>query len=431
MAMSPRDARSASPAEIAAEVQQFYERYPYPRPIDNLDSYRQRWRDRQRRRADYHLSWPGEPYREDRSILIAGCGTSQAAKHALRWPDARVTGIDVSANSVRCTEDLKHKYDLRNLEVRQLPIERARELETTFDQIVCTGVLHHLPDPDAGLGALRAVLEPDGAMHLMVYAPFGRTGIYMVQEFCKRLGILASDEGIRDLIAALGALPPGHPLANLMKEAPDFRQEAALADALLHPHDRAYSVSQLLELLAGEGLTFGRWVRQAHYSASCGVMARIPQAAALAKLPVAEQYAAVELFRGTMARHSVIAYRDDHPGVPQVSFTGEAWPGYVPIRMSDTICVRERLPPGADAVLINRGHSYRDIYLPIDAREKRMFDAIDGERTIAKIVGSQDLEASRAYFERLWWHDQVVFDGSFARLLHRTEATSRQTGAPR
>lgn len=33
------------------------------------------------------------------------------------------------------------------------------------------GVLHHLPDPDAGLRALRDVLEVSGALQLMVYAP--------------------------------------------------------------------------------------------------------------------------------------------------------------------------------------------------------------------------------------------------------------------
>ena len=54
---------------------------------------------------------------------------------------------------------------------------------------------------------------------------------------------------IRDLIAALKALPPGHPLENLLREAPDFRQEAALADALLHPQDRAYSVPQLFDFI--------------------------------------------------------------------------------------------------------------------------------------------------------------------------------------
>jgi 2-polyprenyl-3-methyl-5-hydroxy-6-metoxy-1,4-benzoquinol methylase len=198
--------------DVAEEVRDFYDRYPYPRPIDNLDKYRQRWQDLQRSRADHHLFWPDRPYREDHSILVAGCGTSQAAKHALRWPKAQVIGIDFSATSVRCTEDLKEKYNLSNLQLRQLPIERASELEERFDQIVCTGVLHHLADPDAGLRALRSVLKPDGAMHLMVYAPYGRTGIYMLQEFCRRIGIHATDEEIRDLISALRALPPGHPL---------------------------------------------------------------------------------------------------------------------------------------------------------------------------------------------------------------------------
>ena len=219
-------------------------------------------------------------------------------------PRPRVIGIDFSATSVRHTEDLKRKHNLDNLQVHQLPIERVSDLETSFDQIVCTGVLHHLADPDAGLRALRSVLKPDGAMHIMVYAPYGRTGIYMLQDFCKRIGVHASDDAIRDLIVALGALPPGHPLEHLLREAPDFRQEAALADALLHPQDRAYSVPQLFDFIERGGLTFGRWVKQAAYSPRCGVMAQIPQASRLADLPLAEQYAAVELFRGTMVRHS-------------------------------------------------------------------------------------------------------------------------------
>jgi SAM-dependent methyltransferase len=405
---------------VAADVQDFYERYPYPRPIDSLDSYRRLWQDRQRRLADYHLFWPARSFREDRSILVAGCGTSQAAKHALRWPDARVIGIDFSATSVRCTLKLKQKYKLSNLEVRQLPVEQVGELEASFDQIVCTGVLHHLPDPDAGLKALRGALKPGAAMHLMVYAPYGRTGVYMLQEFCRRLGIQATDEGIRDLIAALGVLPAGHPLANLLREAPDFRQEAALADALLHPQDRAYSVPQLLDFIKEGGLTFGRWVRQAPYMAQCGVLAHIPQAPRMARLSPVEQYAAAELFRGAMVRHSVIVYADDGrpDGRQRISFAGDAWLGFVPIRMPETSCVQERLPPGAAAVLINQTHTDRDLYLPINAAEKHLFDAIDGTRSIGDIVqrGSSSpqqppgLGAARGFFERLWRYDQVVFD---------------------
>jgi SAM-dependent methyltransferase len=405
--------------DIAEQVQDFYDRYPYPPPVDNLEQYRRVWQDQRKRRAEYHLLWPGRTYREDFSILIAGCGTSQAAKHALRWPAAQVTAIDFSATSVGYTRELKRKYNLTNLQVNQLPIDRVSELNTNFDQIVCTGVLHHLTDPDAGLAALRSVLKPDGAMHVMVYAPYGRTGIYMLQEFCRRLGIRASNEGIGDLISALRALPPAHPLATLIRESPDFQQEAALADALLHPQDRAYSVPQLFDFIQRGGLTFGRWIKQASYSPQCGVMARLPQALRMTELSPAEQFAAVELFRGTMVRHSMIVYRDDNPRHFPVSFAGDAWLSYVPIRMSETICVQERLPAGAAGVLINQNHIYTDLLMVIDAAEKRMFDAIDENRTIDDILKttlpsprSQKQLDARTFFERLWWYDQVIFDTS-------------------
>lgn len=412
--MNPREDQPSPSLGLAPDVQDFYERYPYPRPIDSLEKYRQLWQDRERRRADHHLFWPSTPFREDHAILVAGCGTSQAAKHAMRWPSAQVTGIDFSATSVRCTEELKRTYKLDNLQVRQLPIERAAELDADFDQIVCTGVLHHLVNPDAGLEVLRSVLKPEGAMHLMVYAPYGRAGVYMLQEFCRRAGIHATDEGIAGLIDALKALPAGHPLARLLREAPDFRDAAALADALLHPQDRAYTVQQFHDFLADGGLRFGRWLRQAPYAAGCGVMATLPQSSRLAELPVVEQSAAAELFRGTMLRHSAVVYRDDCPSSAwHIGFADDAWRDYVPIRMPDTICIEERLPPGAAAVLINRTHVDTDLYLPIDAREKRIFDAIDGARTIGEITqefGAAD--SSRDFFERLWWYDQIVFDTS-------------------
>jgi SAM-dependent methyltransferase len=428
--VSPQEGHLSSAPDVAEIVRDFYEHYPYPRPVESLDKYQRLWDDRQRRRADYHLFWPGQPYREDQSILIAGCGTSQAAKHALRWPLAQVIGIDCSATSVRHTEELKRKYNLNNLQVHQLAIERVDELETSFDQIVCTGVLHHLADPDAGLSALRSVLKPDGAMQLMVYAPYGRSGIYMLQEFCKRLGLHANDADIRDLIGALSMLPPGYPLENLLSQAPDFRHEAALADALLHPQDRAYSVPQLFDFLEKGGLTFGRWVRQAPYSLRRGVIAKIPQAARMARLSPAEQYAAIELFRGTMVRHSLIVHRKNSASCQQPgSLASDACADYVPIRMSDTICVQDRLPSGAAAVLINRTHTYKDLFLPIASAEKQWFDAIDGKRSIREMVEKSqstsqrvNLDVPRAFFDRLWWYDQIVFDTSQTRTHSAAES---------
>ena len=176
--MNDRANPSTERTEPADAVQAFYDDHPYPPPVAGLDRYREAWSDPDRLRVEYHLMWPKTAYRQDLEILVAGCGTSQAAKHALRQPAARVTGIDISATSLRHTRELKRRYGLKNLKVRQLPIERAHELGRRFDKVVCTGVLHHLADPDAGLRALRDVLKPDGAMYLMVYATYGRTGIY-------------------------------------------------------------------------------------------------------------------------------------------------------------------------------------------------------------------------------------------------------------
>jgi SAM-dependent methyltransferase len=404
----------ATEAAIAARVGSFYERHPYPPPVDDLDAYRDVWDDK-RRRADSHLFWPAEAYRDDRSILVAGCGTTQAAHYALRWPRAQVVGIDVSAKSIAFTQGLKKKYGLDNLEVRQLPVERAAELGRGFEHVVCTGVLHHLPNPDAGLRALREVLAPKGAVNILVYAPYGRAGVYMLQDYCRRLGVAPTTAEIADLAATLKALPPDHPIVTLLRNSPDFADKAGLADALLHPQDRAYSAPELLAFLERAGLAFGRWMRQAPYLPQCGALAAKPHAARLARLPLEEQYAAIELFRGTMVRHSVVAYRDEASARAQrIDLAGDAWLAYVPVRMPETVEVRDnRRPPGAAAVLINGSHSFTDLYLPIDAAQDALLARIDGTRTIAEIAGRpKEHAAAREFFQKLWLYDQVVFDAS-------------------
>jgi SAM-dependent methyltransferase len=405
--------------ELAERVRAFYESHPYPAPLDNLDRHRELYRNPDRRRALSLLLWPTEKPRPDREILVAGCGTSQAAALALREPEARVTAIDISERSLRHTRYLQQKYSLRNLDLHRLAIEEVAELGRMFDQIVCTGVLHHLPDPDIALRALRAVLMPEGAMQLMVYAAYGRAGIYMMQEYCRLLGIGATAAELRGLGAAIGALSADHPIAGLLRRAKDFTYPAALADALLHPQDRAYTVPQLYAWLERCGLAFGRWYEQAPYLPQCGAMAKTPHAGRLLALSPPLQHAAVELLRGTMTKHNFIAYRDDRPGPRQpIGLTGDAWRGWVPLPLPWTLCIRERLPPGAAAVLINRAHTYSDLALPIDAEEERIFAAIDGKRAIDEILqgaaGAGGGERASRFIERLWAYDQIVFDAAAA-----------------
>jgi hypothetical protein len=224
-------------------------------------------------------------------------------------------------------------------------------------------------------------------MHLMVYAAYGRAGIYMMQDYCRLLEVSSAEAELRDLATSIGALSTDHPIACVRSQAKDFRHPDALADALLHPRDSAYTVPELYDWLERCGMSFGRWFQQAAYLPHCG----------------------------TMTKHNLIAYRDDRIGDNQpIAFDRDGWQDYVPLRRPGTVDVREQVPPDCVAVLANRARSYRDLGLPIDTGEERLFDAIDGKCTIGEIARIASEESCgarvRRFFERLWQYDHVVFD---------------------
>jgi SAM-dependent methyltransferase len=413
--MKPESSTSGVNAD---PIREFYTRHPFPPPVENLDRARDQWQDHNVHLAEFHLLWPNKEYRADLEILVAGCGTWQSAKFAICHPAARVTGIDVSPTSLEHTESLKQKYNLTNLKTRQLTIENAGDLDHQFDFIVCTGVLHHLADPDAGLRALRSVLKPDGAMYLMVYAPYGRAGVYMLQDYCRKLGIGTSKEEINDLIAVLKTLPQFHPLLSTQSGSREFPNGDALADALLNPRDRSYSVPQLFDFIERNDLVLGRWYWQAAYLPQCGSVATTPHAKRLAALPEREQYSAMELLRGLMANHSFIAYRNDtNNDGAKMSFDDERYLRYVPVRLPWTMCLQDKIPPGAAGALVNQTHLFNDLFILINEKEKQIYEAIDGRRSVAEIVekveGASPL--AREFFEKLWRYDQVVFDTTRAQ----------------
>jgi hypothetical protein len=118
-----------------------------------------------------------------------------------------------------------------------------------------------------------------------------------------------------------------------------------------------------------------------------------------------------------MTKHNFIAYRDDRGSATQpIGFEGAAWRGWVPLRLPWTLCIRDRVPQGAAAVLINRAHAYPDLALPIDAEEQRTFAAIDGNRSVDDILRGAATAVPRdraaRFIERLWQYDQIVFDAT-------------------
>lgn len=394
----------------------FYDRHPYPPPVGDLDALASRRPTGRVDRVAHHLVWPERRPESVSSMLVAGCGTSQAARHALRNPGLEIVGIDVSTTSIEHTRRLARQHSIENLTVHHLPIERVHELDRSFDHVVCTGVLHHLADPELGLRALRDVLAPGGAVTLMVYARYGRIGVEIVQDYCRRLDVTPDAVEITDLVATLRELPAGHPISRLLRETRDFLDDDALADALLNPRERSYDVPGFLDLVDGAGLRFGRWSQQAPYRSDCGSISETPHAARIAALPEADGYAAVELARGTIDRHTAILFDADDDTSGRLDF--DAAHAFVPLTVPTAIAVDdpERLPPGVAAALLNRAHPASDLVLFVTSAELAAFRAIDGRRTLRDLAAGPGVDIV-SFVRRLWRHDLVVID---ATGTHRT-----------
>ena len=388
-------------------IEAFYDRHPYPPPVTELEAGTRPLDDEGAVRTAHHLIWPERPVDSVRTVLVAGCGTSQAVRHALRRPTARVVGIDVSAASIDHSRALAARHDVTNLEVRHLPIEAVDQLGEQFDHVVCTGVLHHLADPALGLRKLRDVLAPGGAVTLMVYARYGRTGVHLFQDYCRRLGVGTSPDELADLAATLREIPLGHPVRPLLREARDFASDDALADALCNPRDRVYSVPELFDFIGAAGLRFGRWLRQAPYLPDCGSVSETPHAERIAERSPVEQSSLVELFRGTITRHTAVAFAHDDNTSGVLDFAGPDVGQWVPVPVPTAIAVQERLPPGTAAALINRAHTDTDLVMFVDRRQLDTFRAIDGSRPLAELG-----PGAPGFVERLWRHDLVVIDAT-------------------
>jgi SAM-dependent methyltransferase len=315
-------------------VSRHYERWRYPEPIQDLDAWSAdnwQWFDPVHA---HRMLWPDRAYKPDLDILIAGCGTNQAAVFAYTNPAAKVVAVDVSQPSLDHQQYLKDKHGLFNLELRLLPIEELPTLGQDFDLVVSTGVLMILADPLAGMKALASCVRQDGAIGVMVYAKYGRIGVELLQSVFRDIGLRQDDTSVQIVKDTIALLPPDHPIQGYLKlgGSNDLQFDTGVVDTFLHGRDRNLTVDECVDLVTSAGLVFQGWFLKSPYYAHDLFAAPNRLYPAVNALPEAKIWSVMERVQTSNACHFFMACRPDRPKESYtIDFSAEESLDYVPM----------------------------------------------------------------------------------------------------
>jgi len=392
----------ATDARLAAQ----YESYPYPQR-DPRDEKKRLivGSPSHLREIDWWVFGARRPRSRPLRALIAGGGTGDAtimlAAHMVRWGQpGTVTYLDRSEAALRIAQARAEARGLTNIvwqrgSLLDLPDVGGEK----FDYIDCCGVLHHLPDPAQGLAALLSVLAPDGGLGLMVYAPHGRTGVYMVQEALRLLA--PPDEPPAGRLDAAKRVMRHLPESNWLRINRNFADhltggDAGLYDLVLNPRDRAFDIPALHALLHGAALAVTALMEPMRYDPATYLPDPKLRARAAA-LDAVGRAALAEALTGNMSTHVVYCVRAAERVAPADAMDDAAVP--VAREMPAGELARAIRPDGTLSFLFDGLR----VPVALPPLATAILGQIDGTRSLGEIAAALAARGTpRAAFDRAW-----------------------------
>ena len=341
---------------------------------------------------NHHCFGGRQDFQNGFRLLDAGGGTGDTIIHMaeqLRDTDAQLVYVDMSEQSMAIAKARAEVRGLENIRfINGSLLDLPKMGLEPFDYIVSTGVLHHLVEPTDGLAALRAVLKDDGAMSIMLYARYGRTGIYHIQELMR---IINGDEKdpakkIANTKAVLDLLPEPNWFkrseAMFLHELRE-RGDAGVYDLFLHSIDRAYSIPEVYDFLESSDLhliAFAPHERAifspgaAYDDSGLGAM--------LTDLSERERQAAVELVCGTIGNHRF--YAAPRPDTAVGIDEADMIPFFFPPRFDTHF--RQQIENSVPGVQLTIKSGRMSVSVNVSDYTAAVVKHIDGQRTLPEIV---------------------------------------------
>ena len=376
-----------------SEVKAQYEAFPYP-ARDPADEAKRLITGSPSHvlEIDHFLFQGRRDWTKPLRALIAGGGTgdgliqlAQQMKDTSRA--AEITYIALSSAPHAIAEERARLRGLRNIRfVTGSLLDAASHGQ--FDYIDCCGVLHHLPDPATGFAALLAALAPGGGMGFMVYAPYGRAGVYPLQEaFGALYAGLPPEARLKAAKEVVANLPEGHPFKCNPNLGDHKDSDAGFYDLLLHSQDRAFDVTALVGMLDDTGWALSGFALPVLYDLSR--ITTVPD-----HLSATARMALAEKLRGTIKTHVGYATRATEARPPATGRDRALIPHLKGLRAPD---LARAIAQGQTPKLRFNGIEAR-LSLPKEAAP--LLAAIDGRRSLSQIA--QTTGTDPIAFGSLW-----------------------------
>ena len=346
------------------------------------------------------------------NALVAGGGTGDAViMLAQNMTDLGIPGevvhLDISGPSQAIARERAETRGLTNIRfVEGSLFDLAEIAPGPWDYIDCCGVLHHLEDPDAGLATLAGALAPDGGLGIMVYGEYGRTGIYHMQDMLRTLA--PSDEmRDRDRIDTAKRLTKALPATAWLNRNGLIRDhlqgdDPGIYDLFLHSRDRAYTVPQIADWIAGSDMRLVSFIEPFLYDPIW--MVRDPRLLKrLEPFDAITRAAFTEQFAGNLKKHVFYAVRRGNDVATPTTESAGAIPHLVNQSAAEAA---KLMPPGGQIVVSAEGVKV-DIAVPPLAR--MIVGLCDGNTSLAEIHAQvrkkrpeMDYEAFKVQFDSLF-----------------------------
>jgi 2-polyprenyl-3-methyl-5-hydroxy-6-metoxy-1,4-benzoquinol methylase len=161
------DEKNQSP--ITNTIKQFYEKTPFPN-YDHLETPADLI---QKSKKGIFAKKLDEQIPFNINILEVGCGTGQLSNF-LSLSNRNLLGVDASINSLKLAHQFKKRHNLKNAEFFQMNLFKPCFKPESFPLVICTGVLHHTPDPFKGFQSISKLVKPGGYIIIGLYHHYGR-----------------------------------------------------------------------------------------------------------------------------------------------------------------------------------------------------------------------------------------------------------------